>query len=494
MNEILTSQHLVEILASKTGRDKTQVEAFLRELVAVVNEAVLDEQEVQIKGIGAFKVRLTKERKSYDANTQETVTIPPYHKLAFLPVENFNKQVNRQFESFPSESMVMERALSAGLNIPEAEEDEEIEDEEIMDNPKTEIMEDKCYPIPPVPARVSGKTGVDETANASDLPAGDQQSEITGEEQTQLLDHPLDALSDEATQFAGSVGDENPDETTQVLDCSIEKDLSDEATQFAGSIGEEKPDEAAQASGMPPADEREEKTQLAGAYREKPASPAAENSYGTKARQKIPQFNPTQIALAIVLLLVLGGGVWYLIATRGSGLFHSNKSGWISGESFALPGDSVALEQARQKAKVALEIDSMDASPIAASTDSVLPADEVGEESVSLRPKPESVAEKTTATAGKRTSSTSSGKVLARVTMPAGKRLTLLALKYYGDKIFWVYIYDFNKAKIGSNPDIVPVGMELLIPAKEVYGIDANDAASREKARLLQAEIKGRIK
>jgi hypothetical protein len=74
--------------------------------------------------------------------------------------------------------------------------------------------------------------------------------------------------------------------------------------------------------------------------------------------------------------------------------------------------------------------------------------------------------------------------------MEQGGRLTLLALKYYGDKIFWVYIYDYNKAKIGANPDHIPVGKQILIPAKEVYGIDANSADSREKARLLQAEIK----
>jgi hypothetical protein len=81
--------------------------------------------------------------------------------------------------------------------------------------------------------------------------------------------------------------------------------------------------------------------------------------------------------------------------------------------------------------------------------------------------------------------------VIARVKLERGSRLTLLALKYYGNKMFWVYIYDFNKGKIGSNPDNIPAGTELQIPAKHVYGIDANNAASVEKARLLQSKIKG---
>jgi hypothetical protein len=75
--------------------------------------------------------------------------------------------------------------------------------------------------------------------------------------------------------------------------------------------------------------------------------------------------------------------------------------------------------------------------------------------------------------------------------MKAGNRLTLLAEKYYGNKIFWVYIYDYNKAKIGSNPNVVPVGLEVMVPAKDVYGINANDAASVEKARAMQAKLMG---
>jgi nucleoid DNA-binding protein len=524
MNEKLTSQHLVEILAAQTGRDRTQIEAFLRELASLVCEGVFNEQAVQIKGIGAFKVILTKERKNFDANTQETVTVPPQHKLAFVPAESFSKRVNRQFESFPSESRVMKSELPAGLHLSGEEETEEDETEEIeekiTDNKKTEIMEEKYYPIPPVPVSVSGRTAVDETAGASDLLAngqtlpdrpfedlGDEETQYAGgfgaetpDEETQLLSCPLEDLRDEETQYAGGFGGEKPDEATQLLGCPLE-DSRDEETQYAGGFGGEKPDEAAQLVGMGPENTHKEETQLAGGYREEPAWSVSGNTGG---RPKKSRFNPTQIALAIILLLVLCGGLGYLLVTRGSGLFHRDKSGWISGESFALPGDSAALEQARRKASVASEIDPENV----AATDSVSPAGAA--ESASPQPKPENAAKKTPANAGKKTpgsrtgksasaktpataSGTSSGKVLARVTMSSGNRLTLLALKYYGDKIFWVYIYDFNKAKIGSNPDLVPVGMELRIPAKEVYGIDANNAASREKARQLQAKIKGEI-
>ena len=85
--------------------------------------------------------------------------------------------------------------------------------------------------------------------------------------------------------------------------------------------------------------------------------------------------------------------------------------------------------------------------------------------------------------------STSSEKnVMARVKIAPGERLTLLAQKYYGNKIFWVYIYDFNKSKI-PDPDRVPAGMEILIPAKEVYAINAQSSVSLAQAKELQSKI-----
>jgi len=81
--------------------------------------------------------------------------------------------------------------------------------------------------------------------------------------------------------------------------------------------------------------------------------------------------------------------------------------------------------------------------------------------------------------------------VLARVKVEVGQRLTLIAEKYYGNKVFWVYIYEYNKAKIGSNPSRILPGIELMIPAKVLYGIDENSAASIEKATLMQGQLLG---
>ena len=73
--------------------------------------------------------------------------------------------------------------------------------------------------------------------------------------------------------------------------------------------------------------------------------------------------------------------------------------------------------------------------------------------------------------------------------MGKGSRLTLLALKYYGHKDFWVYIYEENKTRI-SNPNRIPVGFALAIPDARKYGIDASSEASLQKAKDLARRLK----
>ena len=79
-------------------------------------------------------------------------------------------------------------------------------------------------------------------------------------------------------------------------------------------------------------------------------------------------------------------------------------------------------------------------------------------------------------------------KILAKVKIEPGSRLTLISLEYYGSKIFWVYLYEYNKSVI-KDPNNVPVGTEIQVPAPELYGIDKHSRASAEKAAARQTEI-----
>ena len=69
--------------------------------------------------------------------------------------------------------------------------------------------------------------------------------------------------------------------------------------------------------------------------------------------------------------------------------------------------------------------------------------------------------------------------------------LSNISRKYYGHYAFWVYIYMENKAKI-KNPDNLPIGLVLVIPSAEKYGIDKNNPESIYKAEKLAVELFGK--
>ncbi len=77
---------------------------------------------------------------------------------------------------------------------------------------------------------------------------------------------------------------------------------------------------------------------------------------------------------------------------------------------------------------------------------------------------------------------------LATLTIERGHTLRNIALKYYGNKSFWVYIYEENKGVI-KNPNNVPIGTKLIIPAPEKYGIDPKDTSKIKLARQAETKI-----
>ena len=47
-----------------------------------------------------------------------------------------------------------------------------------------------------------------------------------------------------------------------------------------------------------------------------------------------------------------------------------------------------------------------------------------------------------------------------------GENLSNIAKTYYGDEqeAHWITLYNFNREIIGENPDLIQVGMALIIP------------------------------
>lgn len=66
----------------------------------------------------------------------------------------------------------------------------------------------------------------------------------------------------------------------------------------------------------------------------------------------------------------------------------------------------------------------------------------------------------------------------------AGNRLTNISKLYFGNKVFWVYIYEANKERI-SNPDNIPIGTLIRIPKLDQRLVDTTNQRCLEKAKEL---------
>lgn len=63
-----------------------------------------------------------------------------------------------------------------------------------------------------------------------------------------------------------------------------------------------------------------------------------------------------------------------------------------------------------------------------------------------------------------------------------------LAEKHYGNTVFWIYIYDYNRDKIKS-PLNIPVEVKIEIPDLSIYGINVQDSSEIERAIILANTI-----
>ena len=56
MNNRLNIQDLAGLLSERTGKDRGEVERFLRDFISVVSEGVYTDKIVKVKGLGTFKI------------------------------------------------------------------------------------------------------------------------------------------------------------------------------------------------------------------------------------------------------------------------------------------------------------------------------------------------------------------------------------------------------------------------------------------------------
>lgn len=171
MNERLSLQDLIDLLAKKQGIAKKEAETFLRELIAVISESIESYDPVRIKDFGVFKLVKVNARKSVDVNTGEAIEIPAHYKLSFNPDKSLKEAINRPFAHF--ESVILEDGVS--FENMESETEEDIAEEE-DDSTDTVSIEEEITEYITIPEKSEIKA-TEANVIAKEIPIPDTEAE-----------------------------------------------------------------------------------------------------------------------------------------------------------------------------------------------------------------------------------------------------------------------------------------------------------------------------
>ncbi len=96
MNEKLSFQNIVDMLARKAGVQKKVAETFSKAFFDTIVEAVSAGDAVKIKGLGTFKLVEVGDRESVNVSTGMRFVIPGYKKLTFTAEDHVAEVLNPQ--------------------------------------------------------------------------------------------------------------------------------------------------------------------------------------------------------------------------------------------------------------------------------------------------------------------------------------------------------------------------------------------------------------
>ena len=418
-NEKISSLELIAALSDQSGVTKKTATAFMRQFMTTVEDALLRDGTVKIKGLGTFKITWNESRTSVNVQTGERYEIVGHNKITFLPDDELRDIVNRPYAH-------LEAVDIEGNTIGKPEVHHEDEHLKRFSEQATEIMsiisdlqgvqpKEIAQPASTV-APIVEKTTVPEE---SVIPEKIAEAPVS-----QVVAPVVEALVVEIPVVEAPVIESVPE--TKVIEQPV-VDVKEPVLQPEPIVEIPKENFAA-------VSQTDDKISEARLVERMAAQPVK------KSKKWL------WITLIIIALLIIGAILCYLFCP---------------------------YFQTTQK-PVAPQIAKTAVAPVAVAT------------------KPDTTVQVATTAAPEPTKPVDIfdqpreyKEFITIETTTAGSRLTLLSLKYYGHKVFWVYIYEANKDKI-HNPSVIPVGTKINIPKLDPALIDKHDARSFQKASELQ--------
>ena len=433
MSEKVTIQDIIELLAEKHSMTKKDAEIFVKGMFELIEEALVTEKYVKVKGLGTFKLTEVESRESVNVNTGERIEIQGHTKISFTPDSSMKDLINKPFAHF--ETVI----LNENTKLEDTETEIEGEEEDTVD-------ENAPKPKQTVAAK---EVELIETENTEDSPN----------------ENPI-ASEDIVTEAEKDI----------VVETAVPQTVSPLAETIEGNKVTDKPQEEvmtiADAAILAAHKACEEKTSLEIIVPQEatPSEKTVTVTSNFEKEQKIEETTEAQeisgekknrvsrgIILVIILIVCITGGIyWYLQSDKTSDLQSpatiKNTQEQLEEDIPAIPVND-SLMQGKDTANIWTNVAGKET--ISQSQQTVSPSTE----------KSSGVA--TTANVAKETLADTVEYDITgtktNYTLQEGESLVKLAVKFYGTKKLWPYIVKHNK-NIIKDADRVPIGTTLRIP------------------------------
>ena len=482
MNERLTIQDLIDLLAAKHSMTKKDAEAFVKEFFLLIEQALENEKTVKIKGLGTFKLVDVDSRESVNVNTGERFQIKGHTKVSFTPDTNLRDTINKPFAHF--ETVVLnEGTVLEDTPMEESDEEEgavsdtetEMIDSEIAGNENAggDIQEEiqleepvieeqptaEAVAVAEVPETDANETGQPETEPeliATEEPEAEELPEVK-------IEPKPESVSEEAP------GEEPVEESSETV---LEPDFSPVTEEPAKEQSEETIIEE-QKPETETTEEEEEKTVITEkaevtaeqiiaqelhkanmepvTLQEQPEIEQPKATYTDKdSDKKEKSAIPYLIATIIIVLLLCGGAILFIYYPD---LFSSSSDKNV----VDIPEVTQPVQPEAQLSDTIAHKDTV--------VEVVQPQPVVKKEPAAEPVKAESkpAQQQPTASAYSDSASYKITGTKTKYTIKEGETLTKVSLRFYGTKAMWPYIVKHNP-KVIKNPDNVPYGTTIEIP------------------------------
>lgn len=439
MNEKITLQELVELFARRCQWNEADAELFVKEFLALIEEALARDKYIKVKGLGTFKLINIEARKSVDVNTGEAIEIKGHTRVSFIPEAGLRDQINKPFAHFQSVLLKDEVHFT---DLPEEGGLPDGTEEEV----DSDVAEETVETVPGGEITTIGLEFPQEAMQEEGPLPTETVSHLQVESEAEMVSSSPEQKAEESCpEMVADLSEEGKEEPTDAETVVQEGKASGTDVTTSEKKSEELKEETTDETN-PETDEAPEKSVT---------EQAVEIVEPVKREDKERHFPWCMIASVLLVGIFIGGLITWALTSGRRYVPEELVEYLMQQKSVLVVPDSVQM--------VDTLTGKMDSSQMR-----VQHSDTVSKEKV-MSEKPEKVekTEKTVAPAKRETlADTVEYQITgtqASYTLRPGESLVRVAQKFYGNKKLWPYLVKHNKSII-KNPDNVPVGTTIQIP------------------------------